>query len=62
MAVKVIPHSESAAPRVRQEVELCTSLVHPNVVRSLAVEVHTLDAREVAEVGGGVGHKMCGWV
>ena len=46
--MKIIPHSEASALRVRQEVLLCTDFVHANVVRSLAFELHTLEPCEVA--------------
>ena len=48
VAVKVIKHSELAEPRVREEVEISTSFVHPNVVRSLYRELHQLDPKEIA--------------
>lgn len=45
VAVKIIPHSPSAAPRVKNEVELSMQFDHPNVVRSYFYE--TFDARSM---------------
>lgn len=48
VAVKIIPHSPSAAERVRNEVELAMQFDHPNVVRSFFYE--TFDAHAMSNI------------